>query len=38
MVKDHFISDEIKNKKPKLWIIKRLARYFIPYRLSLIHI
>ncbi|MCK4545262.1 ABC transporter ATP-binding protein [candidate division WOR-3 bacterium] len=32
MVEDHFISDEIKSKKPKFWIIKRLARYFIPYR------
>ena len=26
-----FVSDEVKSKKPKLWIIKRLARYFKPY-------
>lgn len=26
-----FVSDEVKSKKPKLWIIKRLAGYFKPY-------
>ena len=26
-----FISDEVESKKPRLWIIKRLAGYFKPY-------